>query len=1018
MDIKLPRYVILLLILGLPLFLVSLITAQTNPLSIPDQGINTGNGRWTWQHPQPQGNTLNSIDCPTEKDCYAGGRLGYYDSPTNNRAFILTSQDGSKSWTGKQLTGHGINNIYCLSSEICYVASFFGQVQKTTDGGQTWNTLVTNTSENLQSIYCINSGNCIAVGDNGAIQHTNNGGQSWSTRTSNTFLELRDVTCTTPSTCLIVGGSGAYGSGDGIILISQNGGTSWQVATTQVSNILNAVACLDATTCVTVGWGGAIYVSENAGGFWREATAHVADILTDVECPSANKCFLTTNAGQIYRSSNGFIWLPDNTQNQVSLQDISCPSAKQCTAVGANGLILTTKNGGRNWFRRTQGNISSTTQEVCYGTGGCSSEYINNINDLECFDNGHCLAVGHAGLIWEGDVLDFSWTTNKINTDQNLLGISCYEDLSGKTCYVADDGGTVWKSTNNGVSWQATSTGNTYRLFDISCAARNNCFAVGENGVIIKSANGGTSWQSLNAGTNFNLFAIDCSSTSKCIAVGDDGAIVLTNNGGQTWVPPDNVPPISYYGRLAGIFCQSDNSCLAVGFDFPPNRGIVLETTNGGVDWSLASLTSIIGLNNISCTSTGICTAVGAMGSIVRSVDNGATWQDESSGTSESLEALSCLDNGSCIAVGDRGTILSAAVWPNLTVKYSFTDQPFAHGKEISGTIQIINSGTITAQNVTVSNTLPPTLQPDGPLTANWGSESITITSPIWPDLLSGLSITLTPGSSLTIRYPLTIENPQQLTQYAESQVIVNANDLPRPVEIQTQLMLAQNSSFLPIVQTAYPDDCYEPYTDDFTSNSSGWPSGDTGTTVYGYSAGEYSILHRTANQWFAITRGDLWQEDLLVQLDGYQLNNQGLWGLLFGLTNNWNNYYTFEIQPDAQRWYILGFDAANDWTLIASDTTNDILGGPEKNNLLIQGANSKMYFYINNHLVYEMSERSGYVGFTGGSFANNVHLRYDNYLFQQSPCSGSASGQSQMGEAGLKMHMINRPLGFSDKTN
>jgi hypothetical protein len=175
---------------------------------------------------------------------------------------------------------------------------------------------------------------------------------------------------------------------------------------------------------------------------------------------------------------------------------------------------------------------------------------------------------------------------------------------------------------------------------------------------------------------------------------------------------------------------------------------------------------------------------------------------------------------------------------------------------------------------------------------------------------------------------------------------------------------------------------------DNFASSNSGWPSGDTGNTVYGYLSDEYRILHEQANQWFAVTRGDLWQDDLLLKVGGYQLANSGLWGLLFGLNNNWSDFYTFEILPDYQEWYVFNFNATNGWSVVASGDANYILPGQGKNNLLIQGANDKMYFYINNYLVYEMDEKQGYAGFTGGSFSKNTHLRYDDYLFHQSKCS------------------------------
>jgi photosystem II stability/assembly factor-like uncharacterized protein len=1007
MKLILTRLAVLFFMVAIPLFVISEIAAQSPLTPIQTEITNTGNGRWSWQHPQPQGNELRGIDCPTEKDCYAGGSLGYFDSSANNRAFIIASKDGNKTWSGQELTGHGINKIHCISASACYAASFFGHVLKTTDSGQNWSVLVTNTNENLWGIYCFNANNCIAVGNNGVIQETVNGGLTWLTRTSNTMLALNDITCINASLCLIAGGSGMYGTGDGIILRSQNGGDSWQTVTTQGGNILNGIACFDAATCITVGWGGVIQVSKNAGNSWRSATAHTTSILTDIECPASDKCFLTSSDGQMYYSNDGFIWLEIDIQNEASLSGISCPSAQQCTVAGDNGYLLTTIDGGINWKRHTQGTITSKTLWICYDSY-CHIEYTNRINDLECFANGRCLAVSHTGLLFHGDTMNATWSTSKINTSQNLLGLSCLEGQTTNTCYIVGSGGTVWKSVDSGISWQANSTGRTTRFFDIDCATNSICIAVGEDGSIIKTSNGGTNWQTLASTTTQDLFVIECPSATQCIAVGNQGEVLYTNNGGQSWHSPTQPPSLSDYGELGGISCQSVSTCLIVGRDWPPNRAALFRTMDGGANWIPGSIDLPYGLNDITCTPSGFCTAVGNMGIIVHSEDAGDTWQVESSGTTWPLLNVSCLDDGSCFTGGEQGIILGAAVWPEISVSHSFSGSSFAHNVPLVGKIEVVNLGAAPAQQVNVTNTLPLALQSGGPMIVSWESESVTINSPVWPDILSGLNITLTPGTTLSIHFPLTVTNPQKEVKNVTSRVEVDANGLPRPVETEASITLAQYAVSLPLISTTSPNTCYGPYIDNFTSNTSGWPSGDTGRTVYGYMSGEYGFLHTQADEWFAVTRRDLWQSDLLLKLDGYQLANSGLWGLLFGLNNDWSSFYTFEILPNYQKWYVFNFNSTNGWSQVATGNIASISIGQGKNNLLIQGANNKMYFYINNYLVYEMDEKQGYVGLTGGSFADNTHLRYDDYLFHKNTCS--AVGPSLLNGVG----MLDSPVIFS----
>lgn len=985
MRTKSPYLLGLFSLIIFSLFLVSSSKAETVPLSAQNELINIGNGRWSWQHPQPQGNELQAIECPTEEICYSGGRLGYYDSSSNNRAFVLQTKDGTETWSGRELAGHGINQFHCVSANTCYTASFFGHVLKTTNGGQTWATLTTNTDKNLWGIYCFNGNNCLVVGESGTIQETTNGGQTWVTRTSNTFLALNDITCINSSVCLIVGGSGMYGTGDPIILRSQNGGDSWQTIATQASNILNAIDCFDSNTCVAVGWAGVIQVTENAGLSWRSASAHTTGILKDIECPTAEKCFLVSYDGQIYVSEDGFIWLEVDIQNDISLFGISCPSSQQCTAVGDNGHLIITTNGGRDWHKNTQGILTSTTLWICYDIY-CHIEYTNRINDLECFSDGRCLAVGLEGRYLLGDALYASWTSHKLNTSQNLRGLSCYEGLTTTTCYAAGSGGTIWKSTNRGASWQTTTTGVAYRFYDIDCPAGNTCIAVGEDGAAIRTTNGGASWQTVSSTTTNPLYSVDCPSTTKCVAVGGLGEIIYSNNGGQTWQRSTHVPEVSTRGELLGIHCLSANECLAVGNNFGDT--LLFRSYNGGGNWNSVDINTTLGLRDIACTSDEFCTAVGSMGSIFRSENGGDTWQEESSGTSQTLLTVSCLADGSCFAAGEQGNILGAAVWPNISVTHSFVGTSFADSTPITGKIEVVNQGNAPAPQIQITNNLPSSLIPNGPATVSWGNESTTINSPTWPNLLAGLNITLTTGSTLSIEFPLLVENPQQLVQKVESNVEVTATGMPKALAVQESITLSQHALFAPVVSTSSPDACYGPYIDNFTSNASGWPSGNTGGTTYGYQSGEYSILHQPAGKWFAVTRRDLWQSDLLLKLRGYQLANNGFWGLLFGLNDNWSDFYTFEILPNYQEWYVFNFNAATGWTQVASGSNNNILSGQGKNNLLIQGANNKMYFYVNNYLVYEMAEKPGFTGLTGGSFSTNTHLRYDDYLFHQQGCS------------------------------
>ena len=64
-----------------------------------EAAVNVQSSAWTWQNPQPQGNGLNSVSCPTVTVCFAVGNLGT----------ILATTNGGSTWTGEAspTTGYG-----------------------------------------------------------------------------------------------------------------------------------------------------------------------------------------------------------------------------------------------------------------------------------------------------------------------------------------------------------------------------------------------------------------------------------------------------------------------------------------------------------------------------------------------------------------------------------------------------------------------------------------------------------------------------------------------------------------------------------------------------------------------------------------------------------------------------------------------------------------------------------------------------------------------------------------------
>jgi DNA-binding beta-propeller fold protein YncE len=192
----------------------------------------------------------------------------------------------------------------------------------------------------------------------------------------------------------------------------------------------------------------------------------------------------------------------------------------------------------------------------------------------------------------------------------------------------------------------------------------------------------------------------------------------------------------------------------------------------------------------------------------------------------------------------------------------------------------------------------------------------------------------------------------------------------------------------LPAISNRY---CPAPFVDDFTDHTSGWPIADTGGIIYRYLDGEYNIYHRNANMWGAVTRGDVWNQSKYLEVKGRIVQNQGVWGLLFALNDDWTDFYTFEISPNDQRWFVFHYTSSGGWQMVSQGMSAAIQTGAAFNTLSLSSlfGHGTLGFYINNNLAFhsDWQHKTGRVGLTGASFQNNVDIRYDKYIFVDEHC-------------------------------
>ncbi len=323
----------------------------------------------------------------------------------------------------------------------------------------------------------------------------------------------------------------------------------------------------------------------------------------------------------------------------------------------------------------------------------------DGINTVACHTSSSCEAVGayftgsHVKRTlaesWNGTSWATQSTPNNGAGDNDLVGVACVTSTSCKAVGYFVNGSSVDRTLAeswNGTAWTiipiADNGVNTNYLYDVSCVSSTNCKAVGYyvnassvQKTLIESWNGST-WSlmtSPNSGTGTNyLRRVSCFSASSCKAVGDYQSGTITKTlveswNGSTWSVTSSPNIGAGSNILFGVSCFAATSCKAVGnYDNASNLERTLAESWNGTSWTVVSSpnegTGVDFLNNLSCTSSSSCQAVGSYvnGSSVNQTLaegwNGTSWSVEStpdaSANTNYLFNVTC--NGAlCKAVGD-----------------------------------------------------------------------------------------------------------------------------------------------------------------------------------------------------------------------------------------------------------------------------------------------------------------------------------------------------------------------------
>jgi photosystem II stability/assembly factor-like uncharacterized protein len=475
---------------------------------------------------------------------------------------------------------------------IEYGLYWYPIIVSTTDGGATWKResipAGDHEQQTLNSVSFVDAlhgwavGSCDEMGGPSIILATADGGATWQTQPSGTTDELGSVTFVDTAHGWLTGGGKVYATTDG--------GATWTPYDAGVPAV--AVSFADDQHGVAVGGGGGIATSVDGGTQWqvRSSVSPTAGIppLADITFADALHGWAVGSGAILATTDGGATWA--SQAPSADLKAVSFPDVMHGWAVGAEGLadqspvILNTTDGGLDW----------QTQHTGTSLGGGFRGYTG----IQFLDADHGWVTGSSGAFplraahpTIGRTTDGGshWRFVQLRRVHNVATAVSFVDArhGWVVCapYNGDLAGSrVLRTIDGGLTWRGQyTTGTRVTLRAVTFVDRLHGWAVGGTSagrcVVLSTTNGGRTWSRRDLSSQDPYGGLKVAFTDARHGWIANGSTVLaTTDGGRHWVtqrPGTFVDALTFIDPAHGW-------AVAETADWTSYGGGILTTATGG----------------------------------------------------------------------------------------------------------------------------------------------------------------------------------------------------------------------------------------------------------------------------------------------------------------------------------------------------------------------------------------------------------------------------------------------------
>lgn len=211
------------------------------------------------------------------------------------------------------------------------------------------------------------------------------------------------------------------------------------------------------------------------------------------------------------------------------------------------------------------------------------------------------------------------------------------------------------------------------------------------------------------------------------------------------------------------------------------------------------------------------------------------------------------------------------------------------------------------------------------------------------------------------------------------------------------QVTLYRPTDYAAVIPTTWRNACPGgPIADFFDNPSSGWPIFDNDFAAVGYVNRGYQIEARQPQTTLGVSRGDVWNNSLTFEVLGIQPVNQvGTYGILFGLNNDWTEFYTVEVFPALGQWLVLRY-AGGQWSVLERGLYYPSPGTGTHFKLERNLENDWTIIHLGDYRIYDVPPGlTGRIGLVASAVRAPLHALFDNYIFTDTYCNGPLSAGS-----------------------